>query len=166
MKIYLIDANNVLHKIAQCKNKMKSDYAAACLSFLNILKTFSARYPAYKIIAFFDGYSESVFINHPAISIQWSFSKTADELIKAHIRLDYDTKNYTLVSSDTELHNFSRIHALEIISSDNFILQLNSASSTSNKSNSYSSNTKAEKPNSAGRKEVALMLELFKSAKN
>lgn len=162
----MIDANNVLHKLPQCKNKIQSDYANACLSFLNILKTFSVRYPAYKFIVFFDGYSESVFVNHPAISIQWSFAKTADEIIKDHIRLDYDTKNYTLVSSDTELHNFARIHSLEIISSENFITQLNSNSSNSNKYRSSPNNSKAEKPNSAGRKEVTLMLELFKSAKD
>ncbi len=167
MKTYLIDGNNVMHRLPSSKAKLKSDYSNACLSLVNSVKNYSSRYGSYRFVIFFDGFTESVAANHPAIKLEWSFSKTADELIKVHISNNYEHSNFTLVSSDTELHNFSRLHSLEIISSDEFIKLIDVSYSAPNQiQNNTTKNKKGEKPNSAGRKEVSLMMKLFAEADN
>lgn len=157
-----------MHRLPNSKAKLKSDYSNACLALINSVKNYSSRYSAYKFIIFFDGFTEAVAANHPAIKLEWSFSRTADELIKSYISNNYERSNFTLVSSDTELHNFSRLHSLEIISSDEFIKLIdvcNVATNNSSKTNT-TKNKKGEKPNSAGRKEVSLMMKLFAEADN
>ncbi len=168
VKTYLIDGNNVMHRLPSSKAKLKSDYSNACLALINSVKNYASRYSSYKFIIFFDGFTESVVANHPAIKLEWSFSKTADELIKSHISHHYERSNFTLVSSDTELHNFSRLHSLEIISSDEFIKLFDVSNIANNNCSKVSTtkNKKGEKPNSAGRKEVSLMMKLFAEADN
>lgn len=167
MKTYLIDGNNVMHRLPNSKAKLKSDYSNACLALINTVKNYSSQYSSYRFVIFFDGFTESVAANHPAITLEWSFSRTADELIKSYISNNYERSNFTLVSSDTELHNFSRLHSLEIISSDEFIKLIDvSYLAHNNLTANTTKNKKGEKPNSAGRKEVSLMMKLFAEADN
>lgn len=164
MRIYLIDGTNVLYKNKNTAKYVSKDYASACNSLIYMLKAYSTRFPSFKFLLFFDGYNESVPISYRNIQIEWSFSRTADELIRDFVRHNYEQHEYVLVSSDLEVHNFGRIHSLEAITSEQFLATITPEKISAPSIYKADSQQYHEKPSSASRKEVSRMLQLFKDA--
>jgi predicted RNA-binding protein with PIN domain len=163
MSVFIIDANNIMHKDAELKSKIKKDYLNACSAFLAQIRAYAYKYPSFKFVVVFDGFTEGLESNYANIRVGWSFSRTADEVIKEYIRDEYTNKCLKLASSDTNLHNFAKIHSIDVYSAEDFLSMIKAKTAT-NKTIDSSKNTnlgKSEKPNSASRKEVNEMLRLF-----
>ncbi len=162
MKTFIIDGSNVLHKDSDLRQKMRKDYSIACNSLINRIKAYRSKYPTFKFVIFFDGVSNNKIENSTGINIFFSLVESADKLITSFIDKLANKNNTSLVSSDTELINYARIHSIDIILSDEFLnlIEQNQISATGKSSKSI----KSEKPNGCGRKQVKEFLDLFNNA--
>jgi predicted RNA-binding protein with PIN domain len=163
MKIFLIDGNNVIHKVSTLQTKLQKSYILACSACIQYVYEYAHKYSSYKFIIFFDKLAEDLDTPLKNISVMSSMSQIADEQIKDHIAKSISTKNLTLVTSDTDLYNFGRVHACDTITSEQFIKLLSgtSISQTSTQSTKSKNNRKNEKPNSASKKEINEFKKLF-----
>lgn len=159
MKSFIIDGTNILHKDSSLRSKLKSDYLSACAGLVNMIKAYHNKYHSFKFYIFFDGTVDNAWTNPSGISVVFSDNKSADDLIKQHIKLFCDRKNITLVSSDHELMNFARIHSIDIIKSEDFLKILQPDIPLTNSKSKYSS--KSEKPTGCGRKQIKEFMKLF-----
>lgn len=169
MKIYLVDAFNVMHQIPDLKRMLNSSKDMACESLLvkiDSLKRGGRLRNRFYVV--YDGFFESSMATDPNLKIIQSKGKTADEIIKRHIDKSPNKRNITVVSSDTEVHNYARLNGCEAIESTQFINTYLSTQShrdsngNSSKSPAKSNPTgKSEKPSHISRGEINEMMKLF-----
>jgi predicted RNA-binding protein with PIN domain len=163
MKKFIIDAFNVIHKSSELRAKLGISPAIACNSLLSIISVYSAKYPSYSFIFVVDGNFEDIFISNIKITIKSSKNLTADQIIKEQIAFLSNTRNFTCVTSDTEVHNFARIHGCQVISSENFLKELQISQFSQYKSKSKFKNIKSEKPTNVSKKSIDEFKKLFES---
>ncbi|MGB9696254.1 MAG: NYN domain-containing protein [Ignavibacteria bacterium] len=110
---YLIDGNNVIHKIASLHKQflLNPDFAARAL--VEICK--SKLNKKVNIILVFDGYGKSY-----SKSIVFSGDKSADKIICNFIEANYLKEQIIVVSSDREILSKAKICGCKIISSGQF----------------------------------------------
>ncbi len=159
MKIFIIDAHNLIHKDVELKKKFLKNPAVASNSLLEKIRQYSEKYPSYKFLVIFDGYFEGVSIPHPKITTIFSHKETADNIIKEQIKNSLTTKNLTIISSDAEVLSYSRIYACQIFTSEEFLYLLNPAEQIISK-NPKTENK--EKPAHTSKKEMDFFLKAFK----
>lgn len=167
MKIYLVDAYNVMHKIPDLKRMLNSSKDVACESLLvkiDSLKRGGRLRNSFYVV--YDGFFESTMATDPNLKIIQSKGKTADEIIKRHIDKSPNKRNITVVSSDTEVHNYARLNGCEVIESAQFIKTYLSTESSGGSNGSTSPakgnpTGKSEKPSHVSRGEVNEMMKLF-----
>ncbi len=128
MITYLIDGNNLIGKIKSLSRiqKKSRQHSRERLAFK--LDNFF-RNKKHKVFLHFDGFPGEV-INTDSIKIQYSENKTADERIKKQIEQISNRKNIIVVTSDTNLADFSRVCSCTVISSEEFskeIMKINEA---------------------------------------
>lgn len=161
MKIIIIDAFNLIYKNAFLKEKLTRGIDIAAASLIEILKTKSN---SNKYIVAFDGEKQANISCPPNIRIIYSGKgNTADKIIRELIAKSKQSKITCIVSSDTEVYNYARIHAMEAVLSEKFPL-LNTANTTHLTSSAKGGSKKGEKPMNASKKEIKEFLELFGSA--
>jgi hypothetical protein len=125
MKHYIIDVFNLLHKEKSIAMEVNKSLSKAIKLTYDLLYIFALRYPKYKISLVFDGIIDNIHSDLQNLYIYESGNyKKADEVIMELIRFEHKTKNVTVVSSDIEVAQYAKIHDCNIISSDNFILEL------------------------------------------
>lgn len=150
MNTYLIDGNNLIHKIPEMKKLFLRNPDAAQRSLLESAKMNIPK--SYKLILFFDGHGTA-----KCKEIKYSGTKTADELIRKYIEQNYKKEIITVVSSDYGITEFAKVCACKVIKSENFL-----RARKKNTSASSPSNHNSEKPISVSRKELELFKNLFK----
>jgi predicted RNA-binding protein with PIN domain len=163
MKKYIIDAFNVIHKSSELRAKLGNSPAIACNSLLSMISVYSAKYPSYSFIFAVDGHFEDIFISNIKIKILTSKNQTADQIIKDQISLLTNTKNYFCITSDTEVHNFARIHGCQVISSEKFLKEIQTSQFNQQKTTSKFNNIKSEKPTNVSKKSIEEFKKLFES---
>lgn len=122
MHHFIIDGNNLIGKMYRIKSKDKITEREQ-ISF--ILERFFSGKKA-KVSLHFDGH-KNLPIKVSGIKIIYSENRTADELIKNEIERATNRKNITLISSDNNLREFARVCSCSVMSSENFINEINSS---------------------------------------
>ncbi len=166
MQEYIIDAHNVIHTSSQFRGFISQGINAARVALLNAIESYAQDYPSYTFTVVFDGRNAGVSSAYRMVKVQYSNNKTADELIKKRIRKLSGKRNVIIVSSDTEVHNFARVNAMQVEGSNQFAQKISSGKKKNNGGSSKGSKRKThdvhnEKPTSVSKREIEEMKKLF-----
>lgn len=121
MQRFLIDGNNLIHKIPEIK-KLNKDIATEKLIFL-LQRYFVNK--KVQVTIFFDGHSATDIRTN--FEIVYSLNRKADELIKQRIDRSVRNKNLIVVSSDLEIIRYAGICGCTSITSEEFYKRINSS---------------------------------------
>lgn len=121
MRHFIIDGNNLIGKMQALKSKDKISEREN-LAFI-LERYFSKK--KIKVSLHFDGH-QNLSIKVTGIKIFYSGSRTADEMIKQEIERSSSRKNTTLISSDNNLREFARVCSCSVVSSEEFVREINS----------------------------------------
>jgi predicted RNA-binding protein with PIN domain len=122
VKHYIIDGNNLIGKIASIWILQQKDKQAAREQLTFIVDRFFGQ-KKFEVTLHFDGYKNDA-INSQNLRIQYSGSRTADELIKKEIMNSKNSREICLVSSDNNLIEFARVCECMVENSENFAAEL------------------------------------------
>lgn len=122
MRHFIIDGNNLIGKMKGIKSKDKTSEREQ-LSFI-LERYFAGK--KVKVSLHFDGH-KNLPIKVSGIKIIYSENRTADELIKNEIERANNRKNITLISSDNNLKEFARVCSCAVLSSEEFVNEINSS---------------------------------------
>lgn len=124
MKHYIIDGNNLLHKIKSLEAIMKKDRQAPREKLAFMVERF-AGIKKIKVSLHFDGF-ENTPIKADKIKILYSGKRTADDEIRNEIESAKNRRNLTLVTSDDALKEFAKKCGCESVLSEDFASRLKS----------------------------------------
>ena len=124
MKHYIIDGNNLLHKIKSLEAIMKKDRQAPREKLALMVERF-AGVKKIKVSLHFDGF-ENTPINADKIKIIYSGKRTADDEIRNEIESAKNRRNLTVVTSDDALKKFAKKCGCESVLSEEFASRLKS----------------------------------------
>jgi len=164
MKIFVLDANNIIHKDSELKRNFANSPAGATAALLHLIEQYCSKYPSYKFFIFFDSIQQ-LFPKYSGISLYWSSNgEDADTLIRKHLEVSSKSSLTTVVSSDSEvLSNAKRYHC-SVITSEEFLAIIKPKKSKSNDtSHSKPFQSQTEKPNRITKKEMVEFKEIFTS---
>ena len=119
MKHYIIDGNNVIHKIKKFEKLLQKDKQSPREKLAFLIEDYF-RGKQVKISLHYDGY-ERIPIKLDLIKITYSSNRIADEKIKLEIEAEKNRKNIAVVTSDDNIKDFARQCSCEVISSEDFI---------------------------------------------
>ncbi len=114
-KRFLIDGNNLLHKIPTLSKNNDSDNRLSLA--LRLDSYFMGKNINCTIV--FDGHRKDT-IRTNKIRIEYSGSLTADDIIRTEIERAKNTKLLTVISSDTGITDLAKVCSCEIIKSEDF----------------------------------------------
>ena len=118
MLYYIIDGNNLIGKIKSLMNIQRKNKQLSREKLVFMLdKFFAGR--KNKVTLHFDGYVNSP-INSSKMKIVYSENLSADEKIKNQIEMMKNKKNTTVITSDSNLAEFSKVCYCKVISSEDF----------------------------------------------
>jgi predicted RNA-binding protein with PIN domain len=118
MKTFILDSNNLIHKIPELKRLFSGNAESAQLSLIESVKTKVNK--NYKLIFIFDGFG-----NVKRGYVEYSGNKTADEVIRKYIEDNYSRKTICVVSSDTEIQRLAKVCGCEVKNSEDFWKEIN-----------------------------------------
>jgi len=124
MKHYIVDGNNVIHKVKSLSQLVRKDKQSPREKLIYMIENYFQGRKA-KITIHYDGF-ERLPIRTSFIRVIYSDKKTADEKIKHQIEAEENRNNLTVITSDDNIKSFARKCGCEVISSENFIKQLQS----------------------------------------
>jgi predicted RNA-binding protein with PIN domain len=124
MKHYIIDGNNVIHKIKTLSKLVNKDKQSPREKLIFMIEAYFQGRKA-KITIHYDGF-ERLPIRTSFIKIVYSDKKTADDKIKYQIEAEENRRNLVVITSDAGIKAFARKCECEVISSEDFIKQLQS----------------------------------------
>ncbi len=122
MKHYIIDGNNLLHKIKKLEAVLKKDRQAPREKLAFMIERFASD-KKIKISLHFDGF-ENIPIKTDRIKIFYSGRRAADDEIRSEIESAKNSKNLIVVTSDDALKEFARKCRCELIQSEEFSSKL------------------------------------------
>jgi predicted RNA-binding protein with PIN domain len=120
MKEYVIDGNNLLHKLKGQPGLKDMQTARESLS-LKIDRYFLGK--NVKVIIYYDGF-QKLPIKTSQVKVVYSERTEADEKIKKHIEKSSNSRNIILISSDDEIKRLAQACAAGIINSESFAAML------------------------------------------
>lgn len=103
MEKYLIDGNNLMHKIPHIKDSREA-----------VITAVSSRLRGKKITFVFDGQGDT------AGNVIYSGRRSADEIIRQRIEKSSEDKMLTVVSSDNEIIGLAKVCACKFERSEDF----------------------------------------------
>jgi predicted RNA-binding protein with PIN domain len=122
MKEYIIDGNNLLHKMKEFSSLQKKDKQLAREKLaLKLDRYFALK--SVKVYIYFDGY-RNIPVRTNKVKLVYSDNITADEKIRQHIERSQNPRNIILVSSDDEIKRIAHVCSAEIINSEEFAKML------------------------------------------
>ncbi len=118
MQKFIIDGNNLIGKIPELKSIPKSNQQSARERLAAILdRYFTGK--KLKITLHFDGFAgPAIKTNH--LSIRYSESRPADDLIRKEIEHSKNPKLITVVSSDNSLGSFAKACSCTVVKAESF----------------------------------------------
>lgn len=146
MKTFILDSNNLIHKIPELKKIFSGNAESAQLSLIESVKTKVNK--NYKLIFVFDGFG-SVKRSY----VEYSGNKTADDVIRKYIEDNYNRKTICVVSSDAEIQRLAKVCGCEVKNSEVFWKEINPSPTKDKNINQllYKDN---EKPDRISKKEL------------
>jgi predicted RNA-binding protein with PIN domain len=118
MKEYVIDGNNLIHKIGNLATLQKKDPQSSREKLALRLEGYFAS-KKVKVYLYFDGH-ENLPIRTGKVKVLYSGSRIADEGIRKHIERASNPRNIVLVSSDDEIKRLAHACSAEVIKSEEF----------------------------------------------
>lgn len=159
MKHYILDANNIIHKHREWKHTAQRDVNEATSRLLIALHAYATRYPAYRFTVVLDAVETSLQSTARNITMVTAHNHTnADAVIKEFIRKEGSPRTCVVVSSDTEVYKYARIHAITALRSEEFITEI---TQTPQAQTSARTSTKKEKPLGVSKRHVHEFSDLF-----
>lgn len=122
MLTYIIDGNNLIGKIPSLMSLQRKDKQASREKLVNVLDRYFFSKKS-KVYLHFDGF-ENGKINSSNLKIVFSDKRSADDKIKNQIGASQSHKNTVVVTSDSNLAQFSKKCSCTIVSSDNFAIEI------------------------------------------
>lgn len=120
---YLIDANNVIGKDKSLfKIQKKDNFSSREILAHRIDRHFLTK--KVNVAIFFDGFI-TLPIKTSKAKIFYSNKKTADDLIKNYIADSKNHRNITVITSDHNIQQFAHVCSCTVISSEDFLKELN-----------------------------------------
>ncbi|MDR3628436.1 MAG: NYN domain-containing protein [Ignavibacteriaceae bacterium] len=124
MRHYIIDGNNVIHKVGSLIKLLHKDKQLPREKLAIMIESFFQDRKA-KITIHYDGF-ENLPIKTAKAKIIYSNKKTADDKIRQQIEDDENARNIIVVTSDDGIKAFARKCGCQVIASEDFIKQLES----------------------------------------
>jgi predicted RNA-binding protein with PIN domain len=118
MKEYLIDGNNLIHKMKELYALQKKDKQLARERLALRLEGYFAS-KSVKVFLFFDGFA-NLPIKTSKVKIIYSENRTADEKIRKHIEHSSNPRNIAAVSSDAEIKRLAQACYADVVKSEDF----------------------------------------------
>jgi predicted RNA-binding protein with PIN domain len=118
MKHYIIDGNNLIGKIKEIFLVQQKDKQASRVKLAYMIDNYFAGKNA-KVTIHFDGFAREP-IKLSKSKIVYSDDQSADDKIKDQIEKSKNRIKLTIVTSDSNLAQFSRVCSCEIIRSEDF----------------------------------------------
>ena len=122
MLIYIIDGNNLIGKISGLMRLQKNDKQASREKLVFILDRYFIKKKA-SVTLHFDGHPGTK-INSSKMKIIYSENKTADERIKAQISNSKTPRKINVITSDSNLAQFAKVCGSNVISSEEFVAEI------------------------------------------
>jgi|YelNatPaOPRAMG01_1025707.scaffolds.fasta_scaffold00028_2 predicted RNA-binding protein with PIN domain len=123
MKIIIIDGNNLIGKSNLLREIQRKNKQIVREKLVLLLESFFQT-KKNKVFLYFDGY-ENLPIKTNLFKIIYSDNYSADDKIRQQIENTKNTKNIILITSDRSLQNFARACSCDVISSENFLTEMN-----------------------------------------
>jgi predicted RNA-binding protein with PIN domain len=120
---YIIDGNNLIGKISSLMNLQKKDRQASREKLVYILDRYFIQKKA-NVTLHLDGHPGGR-INSSKMKIIYSENLTADEKIKKQISQSKSPRNLIVVTSDSNIAQFAKVCASNIIPSEKFAAEIN-----------------------------------------
>lgn len=122
VKHYIIDGNNLIGKIASIWKLQKKDKQASREKLAFVVDRYF-HYKKMNVTLHFDGHKNEA-INTNKARINYSGSRTADELIKNEIMNAKNPRTICVVSSDHNIMEFARVCGCVVKKSESFASDL------------------------------------------
>ena len=115
MITYLIDGNNLMHKVHELKRIFYKDKLAVRDRLVLTIETYySANRKNIKYIVCFDGHpADGVKYNN--IKVKFSYNRQADDIIREEIERAKNTRNLKIVTEDLALVSFAKKNECQVI---------------------------------------------------
>jgi len=118
MKTYLIDGNNLIHKMKSISAQQKKDPQGTRDTLAFKIDNYFIN-KKVKVVLFFDGF-QNVPIKTTKTKIIYSEKITADEKIRKYIKKAENHRNIVVVTSDDEIKKFAKACSCSVINSEDF----------------------------------------------
>ncbi len=139
---YLIDGHNLIPKVGLHLNSPDDE-----MELVAILKEF-ARLKRQQVEVYFDGAPIGQAGTRKLGTIRAHFvplGQTADSAIRSRLnRMEKDAKNWIIVSSDHEVQNAARVVRAQVVTSDEFVKMLRTATNSTPKANTENKKLSAQ----------------------
>lgn len=150
-----------MHKDATMKRQMDSSLTTARQTLVMLVETYARRRRDILFTIVFDGVNAAVQRQEVNVNIRETRRfQEADEVIKDLVRLEEQTRRVTVVSSDTEVHNFAKLSGCNTMSANALLRELRSEGGTKPTPEARRL-ASTDKPESVSRSEIEAMKRMF-----
>lgn len=122
MKHYIIDGNNLLHKMKDLKSVQKENPQESREKLAHRLDRFFLN-KKVKATLHFDGFPQEA-IKTSKVKIHYSESKTADDEIRLQIDRTKNPKTLIIVSSDRRIYEYAKVNSAEYLKAEDFVQEM------------------------------------------
>lgn len=122
MKHYIIDGNNLLHKMKELKSLQKENPQSSREILAHKLDRFFTN-KKVKVTLHFDGFAQDA-IRTSKLKILYSESKTADDEIRFQIDRTKNPKNLIIVSSDHKVLEYAKVNSSNVLKAEELIIEM------------------------------------------
>ena len=164
MKKYIIDGHNLIHKSSFLYSKFQRDPSVGLSSLCELINQLAAKRGSYEFTIVFDGepVNLSIYFKSNVKVLYSGKGRKADNKIKDLVSKIANTGNYIIVSSDVEIYNHAKVHACEVVLSEDFAKELPvTFESIPRTGYPLGVSKSTEKPFSSSRREIEEFKKLF-----
>ncbi|MCS6807249.1 MAG: NYN domain-containing protein [Bacteroidota bacterium] len=162
MQHVILDAHNIMHKDAEMKRLMDTSLVDARQVLVRIVEFLAQKRPDVLYTLVFDGTNAGVLSPCTNVIIRETKRfQEADEVIKELVRYEEKPHVVTVVSSDTEVHNFAKLSGCKVQSSEAFLREVRASMSGVKRTPEEKRLAVYDKPTHVSRAEVEMMRKLF-----
>jgi len=130
VKHYILDGHNIIYKNSSNQPRSTSGRAQACNGLIMRCQGLIAG-TTNKCTVFFDGHPPGeIATGIKNVQVTFSYDREADTIIKSFIERSKNPRNLIVVSDDTEIKNFARVHSCTILSVAAFLKKINESGKT------------------------------------
>jgi predicted RNA-binding protein with PIN domain len=163
MQHFILDAHNIMHKDPAMKRLMDVSLTDARQALVSLVESVAQKRADAYFSVVFDGVNAGVASSLRNVVIRETRRfQEADEIIKDLVRREESPRLATVVSSDTEVHNFAKLSGCAVKSSEAFLRELRASAGRGAKSSPEEKRLAVhDKPTHVSRAEIEALKKLF-----